>query len=148
MRDVGILDVGRRAQYVRMEGDLFHLVVSTRRSSSLPYGLRKPRPLKDPGHGIAFREHSMRDNAGLTLLFKASLDGNSSAYKTLLQEVASRAREKIIESGSTDAEKIEKEIQMVLIAVHRKRHTFHPGEEFNNWLFSIVEYCLKYRKRS
>lgn len=88
----------------------------------------------------------------LKQLMLASLDGNSAAYRTLLDRLSrllrSYYRAKLSRIGR-DASETEDVMQNVLMAIHTRRHTYDPKELFTPWVYAIARYKLiDYLRRS
>jgi RNA polymerase sigma-70 factor, ECF subfamily len=97
----------------------------------------------EPGHP---RERELR------ALMTASLDGDGSAYHTLLKQLTGhlrayyRHRFARIGHGPTEAEDL---LQEVLIAVHTHRHTYDRLQPFTPWIHAIARYkFLDYLRRT
>jgi RNA polymerase sigma-70 factor (ECF subfamily) len=73
-----------------------------------------------------------------------SLNNETHAYETLLKRVAVMIRGylfNLLGSARTE-EKVEDLVQDVLIAIHRKKHLYHPTRAILPWLFAIARYRL------
>src|SRR5260221_457188 len=81
----------------------------------------------------------------LKALMLASLDGNASSYRSLLDRLSSRLRAYYKRKfagagrGATEAEDL---VQEVLLAIHLKRHTYDTGVPFTPWVYTIARYKL------
>jgi len=85
------------------------------------------------------------NEAELKKLMLAGLDGDTAAYRILLDQLSrhlrSYFRSKLarIGRGAAEAEDL---VQEVLLAIHTRRHTYDPGEPFTPWLYAIARYKL------
>ena len=81
----------------------------------------------------------------LKALMLASLDGDATSYRSLLDRLSSRLRAYYkgklarVGRGATEAEDL---VQEVLLAIHLKRHTYDTGEPLTPWLHTIARYKL------
>lgn len=85
------------------------------------------------------------NEAELKSLMVKTLDGDSAAYRMLLDETSrylrSFFRAKLSAQGRSSSES-EDLVQEVLLAIHTRRHTFLPDEPFTPWLHAIARYKL------
>lgn len=74
---------------------------------------------------------------------RASLAGDSSAYQTLLGELAGSLRRAVsgalARNGRGNAE-VEDIVQEVLLAIHLKRESWDPALPFTPWLNAVMRY--------
>lgn len=83
------------------------------------------------------------NEAELKSLMVKALAGESLAYRALLDEMSRYLRvffrAKLSGQGrsATEAEDL---VQEVLLAIHTRRHTFHPDEPFTPWMHAIARY--------
>jgi RNA polymerase sigma-70 factor, ECF subfamily len=81
----------------------------------------------------------------LKALMLASLDGNATSYRSLLDQLSRRLRAYYkgklarVGRGATEAEDL---VQEVLLAIHLKRHTYDTGQLFTPWVYTIARYKL------
>jgi len=83
--------------------------------------------------------------AKLKDLMVAGLNGDTAAHRNLLDQLSRRLRgyfrirlERIGRSA-TEAEDL---VQEALLAIHVRRHTYHPAEPFTPWVYAIARYKL------
>jgi RNA polymerase sigma-70 factor (ECF subfamily) len=85
------------------------------------------------------------NEAELKQLMLAGLEGDSAAYRTLLDRLSKllrnyyRAKLSRIGREATEAEDV---MQDVLMALHTRRHTYDPNELFMPWVYAIARYKL------
>ena len=85
------------------------------------------------------------NEAELKQLMLAGLEGDSAAYRTLLDRLSKllrsyyRAKLSRIGREATEAEDV---MQDVLMAIHTRRHTYDPNELFMPWVYAIARYKL------
>lgn len=87
---------------------------------------------------------SVQDDDKLQQLMLNALDGDKTAYKTVLDTVAARVRRYIarrLDHGPLAGD-IEDIVQIVLMAVHDKRDTYNRMRPFMPWVFGIARYKL------
>ncbi|MCT8334049.1 sigma-70 family RNA polymerase sigma factor [Leptospira sp. 85282-16] len=77
----------------------------------------------------------------LSGLMRSSQEGDSLAYKKLLEEICVILRG-ILSVKIFDAEDREDVLQEILIAVHLSKHTFLPDKSFLPWLYTIANYKI------
>jgi RNA polymerase sigma-70 factor (ECF subfamily) len=81
----------------------------------------------------------------LKALMVASLGGDAAAHRTLLGRLSSHLRAYYkgklarIGRGPTEAEDLTQE---ALMAIHTRRHTYHPTEPLTPWVHAIARYKL------
>jgi RNA polymerase sigma-70 factor (ECF subfamily) len=81
----------------------------------------------------------------LRALMVASLRGDAAAHRTLLDHLSRRLRAYYkgkllrIGRGATEAEDL---VQEALMAIHTRRHTYHPTEPLTPWVHAIARYKL------
>ncbi len=85
------------------------------------------------------------NEADLRALMTASLDGDDSAHRALLERLSRHLRayyrNKLACIGRSAAE-AEDLVQEALMAVHTRRQTYDPGEPFTPWVHAIARYKL------
>jgi RNA polymerase sigma factor (sigma-70 family) len=79
-----------------------------------------------------------RDDFAWDTLMAAAQGGDASAYHRLLSEVAIWLRRYY--ARRLPPAMIDDTIQVALIAVHKKRHTYDPSRPFGAWLAAIARY--------
>lgn len=72
-------------------------------------------------------------------LMRAAQDGDKTAYRTLLLEIAPQIRA-IIRSIARTTRDPEDIVQDVLLSLHLVRHTYDPARPFRPWLHGIVRH--------
>lgn len=81
----------------------------------------------------------------LRRLMRAGLDGDASAYRTLLDRLSRHLRAyyrgKLTRIGRSQTE-AEDLVQDTLMAIHTRRHTYDTGEPFTPWVQAIARYKL------
>jgi RNA polymerase sigma-70 factor (ECF subfamily) len=81
----------------------------------------------------------------LKALMLASLDGDATSHRALLDRLSSRLRAyykgKLARVGRsiTEAEDL---VQEAVLAIHLKRHTYDPAEPLTPWVHAIARYKL------
>lgn len=76
-----------------------------------------------------------------SVLMRAALDGDGRAYARLLQEVTPVLRGVVRAKGrSLTREHQEDLVQEVLLAIHRKRHTWQTDLPVRPWLYAIARH--------
>jgi RNA polymerase sigma factor (sigma-70 family) len=81
----------------------------------------------------------------LKALMVASLGGDAAAHRALLSRLSSHLRAYYkgklarIGRGPTEAEDL---MQEALMAIHTRRHTYHPTEPLTPWVHAIARYKL------
>src|SRR5258708_28694893 len=88
----------------------------------------------------------------LRVLMTAGLDGDATAYKTLLERLSSQLRAYFkrhlnrLNRGPVEAEDL---VQEALIAIHTRRHTYDRSQLFTPWVYAIARYkFLDYLRRT
>jgi RNA polymerase sigma-70 factor, ECF subfamily len=71
-------------------------------------------------------------------LMAAAQDGDSAAYRRLLEEVTPYIRS-LARRRHRDAGDVEEAVQDVLLTVHAIRHTYDPKRPFGPWLVAIAK---------
>ena len=106
----------------------------------------------DVAYSLPVDELAHPQEPELRALMTASLDGDGSAYHTLLKQLTGhlrayyRHRFARIGHGPTEAEDL---LQEVLIAVHTNRHTYDRLQPFTPWIHAIARYkFLDYLRRT
>jgi RNA polymerase sigma-70 factor, ECF subfamily len=89
-------------------------------------------PLVLVGKDSAAREPEWSD------LMAAAQDGDSAAYRRLLEEVTPYIRS-LARRRHRDAGDVEEAVQDVLLTVHAIRHTYDPKRPFGPWLVAIAK---------
>lgn len=90
--------------------------------------------------GVAMGERTP-DDVRLGELMRASQAGDGDAYRTLLQQLAPRARAVVTRRRGAAAD-VEDLVQDVLLSVHVARATYDPTRPFIPWLLAIVRHRL------
>lgn len=71
-------------------------------------------------------------------------DGDGQAMGRLLTELSPKLRAYIgrhlIRCGQTDPADAEDLLQVTLIAIHRKQHTYDPAQPLGGWVYAIARY--------
>jgi RNA polymerase sigma-70 factor, ECF subfamily len=79
----------------------------------------------------------------LRTLMMASLDGDATAYKCLLERLSSQLRAYFkgklgrFSRGPVESEDL---VQEVLMAIHTRRHTYDASQLFTPWVYAIARY--------
>ena len=81
----------------------------------------------------AAREAEARWSAGML----AAQQGDAAAYEALLGELLVVVR-RMVRARLSDPEAAEDVAQIVLLSIHRARHTYQPARPFGPWMRSIV----------
>ena len=68
---------------------------------------------------------------------RAAQQGDEAAYQALLEELLVVVR-RMVRARLADQEAAEDVVQVVLLSIHRARHTYQPERPFGPWLRSIV----------
>ena len=68
---------------------------------------------------------------------RAAQEGDAEAYQALLEELLVVVR-RMVRARLSDSETAEDVVQMVLLSIHRARHTYQPERPFGPWMRSIV----------
>jgi RNA polymerase sigma-70 factor (ECF subfamily) len=85
------------------------------------------------------------DEIELKALMLASLDGDATSHRALLERLSRRLRAYYkgklsgIGRGASEAEDL---VQDALLAIHLKRHTYNPKEPLTPWVYAIARYKL------
>jgi len=81
----------------------------------------------------------------LKALMLASLDGDATSYRSLLDRLSRRLRAyykgKLVRIGRGAAE-TEDLVQEAVLAIHLKRHTYDPVEPLTPWVHAVARYKL------
>jgi RNA polymerase sigma-70 factor (ECF subfamily) len=80
--------------------------------------------------------------ARLHALMVRARDGDESAYRALLVEVADRLRAFFRARLRRDPSDVEDLVQETLLAVHNQRHTYDADRPLTAWLYAIAQYKL------
>jgi RNA polymerase sigma-70 factor (ECF subfamily) len=83
--------------------------------------------------------------AELKQLMLAGLDGDSAAYRTLLDRLSKLLRSYYrtrLSRIAREATEVEDVMQDALMALHTRRHTYDPNELFMPWVYAIARYKL------
>ena len=78
----------------------------------------------------------------LKALMTASLDGDATAYRDLLRELAAYLRayyRRRLHDGGADVEDL---VQETLIAVHKRRASYDRSQPFTPWAYAMARYKL------
>lgn len=67
----------------------------------------------------------------------AAQQGDAAAYQALLEELLVVVR-RLVRARLADPEAAEDVVQIVLLSIHRARHTYQPSRPFGPWMRSIV----------
>jgi RNA polymerase sigma-70 factor, ECF subfamily len=85
------------------------------------------------------------NEAELGALMRASLAGDAAAYRNLLRRLSATLRAyykgRLARIGRSAAE-AEDLMQEALMAIHTRRHTYHPAEPLTPWVYAIARYKL------
>lgn len=85
------------------------------------------------------------NEAELKALMRASLAGDASAHRTLLNRLSAHLRSyyksRLARIGRTATE-AEDLMQEALMAIHTRRHTYDPAEALTPWVYAIARYKL------
>jgi RNA polymerase sigma-70 factor (ECF subfamily) len=81
----------------------------------------------------AAREAEARWSRGM----RAAQQGEAEAYQELLQELLVVVR-RMVRARLSDSDAAEDVVQIVLLSIHRARHTYQPSRPFGPWMRSIV----------
>lgn len=77
-------------------------------------------------------------------LMRSSLEGDSEAYRNLLQKVQEMispfVANMLYQSGRKDSDGYEDVVQEILLALHAKRNTYDAGQFFLPWMYAIARY--------
>src|SRR5271157_6241008 len=78
-------------------------------------------------------------------MMKAAMAGDETVYRRLLEElgrsVRAMARAAFARARLGDAD-IEDAVQETLLAIHLKRHTWHPGQKLGPWVNAIARHKI------
>src|SRR5688500_13513584 len=72
----------------------------------------------------------------LTLLMRASQQGDSLAYEALLSGLGSVVA--LYVRRRVRAEVVDDVVQDVLLSIHRSRHTWNPARPFAPWFYAVM----------
>lgn len=81
----------------------------------------------------------------LKALMLASLDGDATAHRTLLDRLSRHLRayyKRRLAAARRNMEEAEDLVQETLIAIHTRRHTYDPLQPLTPWVFAIARYRL------
>jgi RNA polymerase sigma-70 factor (ECF subfamily) len=78
----------------------------------------------------------------LRALMTAGLGGDAAAYREFLQRLGSHLRAFFRRRLVHLPDEVEDLVQETLMAVHRQRHTYRPGEPLTPWVRAIARYKL------
>jgi RNA polymerase sigma-70 factor, ECF subfamily len=85
------------------------------------------------------------NEAELGALMRASLGGDAAAYRNLLSRLSAQLRAyykgRLARIGRS-AEEAEDLMQEALMAIHTRRHSYHPAEPLTPWVYAIARYKL------
>jgi RNA polymerase sigma-70 factor (ECF subfamily) len=83
----------------------------------------------------------MTDWEELRALMLHARDGNTKAMGRLLTELSPKLRgyirRNLLRSGQADAEDL---LQVTLLAIHTKQHTYDPAQSLAGWVYAIARY--------
>jgi RNA polymerase sigma-70 factor (ECF subfamily) len=86
-----------------------------------------------------------RTESELRALMAASLEGDAAAHRLLLNRLSGHLRAyykgKLARIGRSAVE-AEDLTQEALMAIHTRRHTYHPDEPLTPWVHAIARYKL------
>lgn len=87
--------------------------------------------------------------AALRALMLRSLEGDRRAYSTLLAELTRHLRAYYARRLGDAREDAEDLVQDTLIAMHRRRDSYDPGQPLTAWVYAIARYRLidHYRRK-
>jgi len=71
-----------------------------------------------------------------------ALEGDGSAYRTVLAELARHLRAYVRRRLASRPDEVEDLVQETLIAVHNQRHTYDPAQPLTAWVHAIARYKL------
>ena len=94
------------------------------------------RPLPTNNSKAALDAHESRLHA----LMVRALDGDETAYRALLVDVADRLRAYFRARLRRDARDVEDLVQETLLAVHNQRHTYDSTRPLTAWVYAIAQY--------
>lgn len=104
-----------------------------------PWKRRRARS-GDPGDDL---KHSALEGE-LSALMRRAQDGDTAAYRTLLERLEQLAQRYVRRAfgtrHGTDASRCEDVVQEILLGVHAKRHTHDPVQFFLPWFYAITRY--------
>ena len=78
----------------------------------------------------------------LRSLMLPSLAGDAAAYRIFLDELAAHLRSYLRRRLSGLPDEVEDLLQELLLAVHKKRHTYDPKQPLTAWVQAIARYKL------
>ena len=88
----------------------------------------------------------------LRALMLASRDGDTTAYRTLLERLSGQLRAYYkgqlnrVNRGAVEAEDL---VQEALLAIHTRRHTYDHSQPFTPWVYAIARYkFIDYLRRT
>ena len=85
------------------------------------------------------------NEAELRALMRASLTGDANAYRVLLRQLSASLRAYYkgrLRRVGRSADEAEDLMQETLMAIHTRRHTYHPTEPLTPWVYAIARYKL------
>ena len=85
------------------------------------------------------------NEAELRALMRASLTGDANAYRVLLRQLSASLRAYYkgrLRRVGRSADEAEDLTQETLMAIHTRRHTYHPTEPLTPWVYAIALYKL------
>jgi RNA polymerase sigma-70 factor (ECF subfamily) len=65
--------------------------------------------------------------------------GDQAAYRALLDDITGELRA-FLARRTRDRSEVEDQLQEVLLAFHRARHTYDPSRRFESWLYAIARH--------
>ena len=78
----------------------------------------------------------------LRTLMLAASDGDSAAYRALLEALARHLRAFLRRRLIRMPDEVEDLVQETLLAIHNQRHTYDPAQPFTAWVHAIARYKL------
>ena len=92
-------------------------------------------------HHVSFR---MMDWTTLRSLMLRARDGDGKAMGRLLTELSPKLRgyirRQLLRSGQADPVNAEDLLQVILLAIHTKQHTYDPAQPLSGWVHAIARY--------
>ncbi len=86
----------------------------------------------------------MTDWEALRVLMVRARDGDGQAMGRLLTELSPKLRgyirRQLVRCGQTDPADSEDLLQVTLIAIHGKQHTYDPVQPLSGWVYAIARY--------
>ncbi len=86
----------------------------------------------------------MIESSALDALMLLARDGDGKAMGRLLTELSPKLRgfirRQLFHSGRTDPADNEDLLQVTLLAIHAKQHTYDPAQSLGGWVYAIARY--------